>query len=78
MKKLLELGNRYAKESTWVDFAVVKFCLSAMGILIGIHVKDKDKKIVGMAALSIFVATYIPLMVKVFGIIKKMMKQTNK
>ncbi len=27
MKKLLEIGNLYASESTWKDFALVKLCL---------------------------------------------------
>lgn len=35
MKRLLEIGNLYAKESDWKDFALVKICLCSMGILIG-------------------------------------------
>ena len=35
MRKLLDIGNRYAKESTWKDFALVKFCLFAMGLAAG-------------------------------------------
>lgn len=31
MKKLFELGNRYAEKSDWTDFALVKLCLGAMG-----------------------------------------------
>ena len=41
MRKLLEIGNRYAKESTWKDFALVKFCLFAMGLAAGTQVPDK-------------------------------------
>ena len=36
MRKLLDIGNRYAKESTWKDFALVKFCLFAMGLAAGV------------------------------------------
>ena len=55
MRKLLDLGNRYAKESTWKDFALVKFCLFAMGLAVG-------------AAAGVFAVTYVPLMTKVFRI----------
>lgn len=62
----LELGNRYAKKSNWKDFALVKFCLFSMGILAGICVDPKHKKITAKIAGVVFFTTYIPLMVKVF------------
>ena len=65
MKWFLDLGNRYAKNSDWTDFALVKFCLFAMGILAGIKVDTKYKKKVGIAAAAVFVMTYIPLILKV-------------
>ena len=68
MKKLLDFGNRYAKESTWKDFALVKFCLCAMGLAAGTQVPDKHKKkAIGIAA-CVFASTYVPLMAKVFRI----------
>ena len=30
MYKLFDFGNRYARESTWKDFALVKFCLPVL------------------------------------------------
>ena len=66
MNKLLDFGNRYAKESSWKDFALVKFCLFSMGLIAGTQVPDKYKKSVIGTALSVFAATYISLMVKVF------------
>ena len=68
MKKLLDFGNRYAKESTWKDFALVKFCLFSMGIAAGTQVPDKHKKKVLGAAACVFASTYVPLMAKVFRI----------
>ena len=68
MKKLLDFGDRYAKESTWKDFALVKFCLFAMGLAAGAKVPDKHKKKVISAAVGVFVLTYVPLMAKVFRI----------
>lgn len=68
MKKLLDLGNRYAAKSSWKDFALVKFCLFSMGLIAGARLPDKYKrKAVGTAACVCF-ATYIPLMSKVFRI----------
>ncbi len=75
MKKFLELGNRYASQSNWTDFALTKFCLCAMGILIGISIPNKNKKSLGFVAAIVFVASYIPLMGKVFKVGKAMLKE---
>lgn len=71
MKNLFELGNQYAKESDWKDFALLKFCLCAMGIIIGTQVSPKYKKIVVRASAGVFIATYIPLMAKVCKIMMR-------
>ncbi len=68
MNKLLDLGNRYAKESTWIDFAAVKFCLFSMGLMVGIRLHEKCRKVVTGVSAAVFLATYIPLMAKVFRI----------
>ena len=68
MKRLFELGNQYVRESDWKDLALVKFCLCAMGIMIGIQIPTKHKKVVVAGAIGVFVATYIPLMTKLFMI----------
>ena len=68
MKKLLDIGDRYAKESTWKDFALVKFCLFSIGLAAGTQVPDKYKKKVIGAAACVFASTYISLMIKVFRV----------
>lgn len=70
MKNLFELGNQYAKESDWKDFALLKLCLCAMGIVIGTQIAPKYKKRVICASTGVFIATYIPLMAKFYKIIK--------
>ena len=72
MKRLLELGNRYAANSDWKDFALTKFCLCAMGVMIGVNIPEKKKKYAMAAASGVFAATYIILMDKVFSIAKEM------
>ena len=66
MKKLLDFGDRYAKQSTWKDYTLVKFCLFSMGLIAGTAIPGKHKtKAVGAASL-VFLLTYIPLMSNVF------------
>lgn len=72
MKLFFELGDRYAKKSDWKDFALTKFCLCAMGVLLGIHIPQKHKKTAVPAAFAVFAATYIPLMIKVYSTAKEM------
>ena len=69
MKALLEFGNRYAKQSTWKDFALTKFCLFSMGLAAGMYVPEKYRKTTLTAAGCLFAATYIPLMTKVFRLL---------
>jgi len=69
MKNLLEIGSQYAKESDWKDFALLKLCLCAMGIVIGTQVTPKYKKPVFFTSIGVFIATYIPLMAKVYKIV---------
>lgn len=72
MKKLIEIGNRYAAQSDWRDFAFVKFCLCAMGVLIGMSVPKRNKKATQVIAGAVFGVTYLLLMKKVFRIIGEM------
>ena len=38
MKKLFEYANQYVQESDWKDMALLKFCLCAMGVMIGVAI----------------------------------------
>lgn len=71
MRKIFKLGNQYAKESDWKDFALLKLCLCAMGIVIGTQVTPKYKKPVIYVSIGVFIATYIPLMAKVYKIVMR-------
>lgn len=68
LKKLLELGNRYAEQSSWKDFALTKFCLFSMGLIAGTAVKEKYKKPAVCASIAVFASTYILLMRKLIGV----------
>ena len=69
MKCLFSCANQYVKESDWNDFALVKLCLCAIGVMIGLAVPKKKKKMPLLIAAIVFIATYIPLMTKFLRIV---------
>lgn len=68
MNKLFGLADRYLEESDWKDLAMLKFCLAAIGVLIGLQVPKDKKKPVALAAVTVFLVTYVPPMAKLFRI----------
>lgn len=70
MKKLFHLANDYLSTCDWKDLALVKVCLFAMGLFVGTHVLEEDKKWVKLLAFLAFVATYVALMKKFFQFLK--------
>lgn len=69
MKKLFCYADRYMAKSDWRDLAMVKFCLFAMGVLVGMRIPEKNKKRAGWIAVAVFAATYIPLMAKFISVV---------
>ena len=64
MKKLLSAADAYIAEMNWKDLALVKLCLCAMGMLMGLAAPQKARKWVALGAGLVFLATYVPLMLK--------------
>ena len=62
MQQIFNCANEYVKARDWKMLAGLKFCLCAMGVLLGLSVPKKHRKIVLGGALGVFFATYIPLM----------------
>lgn len=57
MKKcLLESTNRYLKQADWTDLALIKVCVCAAGLLLGLGVK-KHKKPLAIFSLGVFFGT---------------------
>lgn len=69
MRKLFDIANQYIKECTWKDLSLLKFCLCAIGVMIGTLISPKQKKNAFAVAGGIFTVTYIPLMKKYFQIV---------
>lgn len=61
---LFEASDRYIKNCTWKDLALIKVCLCAMGVLIGLMMPFRKKWIVAWIASLVFVGAYIPIMGK--------------
>ena len=62
MKRLLDCADRYIQSRDWKMLAFLKFCLCAMGVLLGLSVPGKHKRCTAASAFGVFLATYIPLM----------------
>lgn len=64
MKKLFEIAEEYVRGMNWQDVALLKLCVCAIGIIIGISVPKKWKKGFLAGAALVFLVTYIPLIAK--------------
>ena len=69
MKTLFARADEYLQNSDWKDIAVLKLCLLSLGLLAGMQLPEKHRKTARVAAVVIFVATYIPLMTKFLRIL---------
>ena len=62
MKCLFDCADHYIQARDWKMLASLKFCLCAIGVLLGLAVPGKHKKCAAAGAFGVFLATYIPLM----------------
>ena len=62
MKKLFAIADSYVPRMTWKDVALLKVCLCAIGVLLGLCVPRRRRKWAALGAGAAFIATYIPLM----------------
>lgn len=69
MKKLFSAADRYLQSSDWRDVAVLKLCLCALGVLMGLTIPTEKKKSAARAAALVFVVTYVPLLAKFFSVL---------
>ena len=75
MKKLFTYADQYVQESDWKDLALLKVCLCAVGIMIGMYVPEDKKKVTLAVTFSVFMATYVPLMYIFVEIILRSLKE---
>lgn len=66
MRKLFSAADAYIAKMNWKDLALVKLCLCAAGVMLGLAAPKKLRKWAALGAVVIFVTTYIPIMLKFF------------
>lgn len=71
MKKLFRVADEYLKTCTWKDMVSIKFCLISLGVVIGLLLPEVAKKTVLILCLIMFAATYVPVMIKFVGFLRK-------
>lgn len=64
MRKLFSAADAYIAKMNWKDLALVKLCLCAAGVMLGLAAPKKLRKWAALGAVVIFVTTYIPIMLK--------------
>lgn len=69
MKRLLNYADQYLQNCVWKDMAVIKCCVFSVGILAGTYIPKKNKELARTAALIVFAATLIPILIKFFAVI---------
>jgi hypothetical protein len=75
MKKLFEYANVYVQKCSWKDLALLKICLCALGIMIGLSIPKDRKKPSLIAAGAVFTISYMSLMAM---FIKNIMQEIQK
>ena len=71
MKKILDIAQRYLERSDWKTISVLKLCLFSLGVLCGMQICEKQKKPARYVAGGVFLVTYIPLVLKLVGVIRE-------
>ena len=64
MKKLFSAADSYIAKMNWKDMALVKLCLCAAGVMLGLAAPKRVRKWAALGAVAVFVATYLPIMLK--------------
>ena len=64
MKKLFSAADAYIAKMNWKDLALVKLCMCAAGVMLGLAAPKKLRKWADLGAVVVFVATYLPIMLK--------------
>jgi phosphotransferase system glucose/maltose/N-acetylglucosamine-specific IIC component len=68
----------FVERMNWMDAGLLKLCLCAFGVLIGVTVPRKKKASTGLLASGVFVATCLPLMNKFLDISEELAEENQK
>ena len=71
MKTIIKYADEFLKMADWKDIALLKLCLAAVGLGIGLSVKEEKKRPWIVVSVVLFLAAYVPLMMKFVPIFLK-------
>lgn len=69
--KLLDAADEFVSKSSWRDMALLKCCLFAAGLMIGLAIPKRLKGTAAVIAMLIFIPTYLVLMLKFLPMLSK-------
>ena len=64
MKSVFSAADAYIAKMNWKDLALVKLCLCAVGVMLGLAAPKRLRKWAALGAMALFAATYLPIMLK--------------
>lgn len=64
MIKLIDFVNAYLDECDWKDLTLIKFCLCALGLFVGLMIPKNKKKLLAVISIIAFAVSFIPLMLR--------------
>lgn len=76
VKTMRHVANRCSKEMHMSGIAVLKTCLTAMGVLVGLGIPSKNKKTRGFMGVLLLGGTYLPLVYTLASLLPR--KSKNK
>lgn len=69
--KLFEAADQYCKEGNWRTIAILKICLLAIGVVLGMQVPENKRKVLVPVCGGIYVVTLVPILKKYFSILRR-------
>ncbi|WP_313577449.1 permease of phosphate ABC transporter [Lacrimispora sp.] len=64
MNEICKCADAFVQKCSIKDFALLKICLCAVGIMVGLSIPEKKRKWPLMAAGFVFIFSYILIMAK--------------
>lgn len=71
MKNIFNSVTIYVRQLDWTGLALLKFCLCAFGVLIGLALPKRARKSAALLSFCVFIATCLPLMLKFASVVQK-------
>ncbi|MBR2596541.1 MAG: hypothetical protein IKE06_09495 [Solobacterium sp.] len=72
MRKLFDSAGAWMSASDWKDLAMLKICVASLGIVLGTSLPEKHRKKAAVLSGLVFAATYAPLMINYFEVLRSM------